>query len=103
MQIGLYPVVKNRARQGIGDGDAEAVRQEMVDHLYRHSDVFLCLAGVAELDEERGPDTVFAKQAGCFGNLSYGSALVHRIEDLLRAALPAHPAVLPAGAGRPFY
>ena len=56
LQLLLYELVEIRARQGIGDADADIVRPGGFDQLSRRQDVVQLFTKVAELNEESDTD-----------------------------------------------
>ena len=95
----LHALVEERPGQRVGDGDADVVGPLAADEVARREEVRPGLARVAELEEPRDADAVAPEEARRRLDLADARALVHRVEDPLRAGLDAHPDLLGAGGG----
>ncbi len=89
-----------RARQRIGDGHADVVGAAVAHHLQRGLDVVARLARVAELQEEADAHPGSVEPVGRASDLLHRCALLHRVEDALRAGLGPQPDDVGPGAGQ---
>ncbi len=83
-----------RARQRIGHGDADVVRPRAAHEIARRDEIVPLLAGIAELQEPAGANALRLQRGGRSQHFFHGRALVHRVQDALRAGFDAHPDLL---------
>src|SRR5439155_10179861 len=91
--------VERSAGKGIGNGNSDVIGARLADQLDSLLDMFPGLARVAELQEEAGADALALKIFPGYRGLLDARALVHGVEDFLRARLHPHPDL---GAPRTF-
>ena len=88
------------ARQRVGNGHADVVRQGAFHHADGLLHLLGCFAQVAELEEVPHADAVGLQPPGGLLDLGHGGALVHGVQDGLAAALGAHPHLLQPALGQ---
>ena len=84
-------LMKFCARQRVGNGHADFVWETVTDHLAGAFDVLEALARVAELQKKADLNTRIVQPLRGAIDLLDPRALLHRVQNFLRAGLGAHP------------
>ena len=89
--------VEFRARQRIGNADADVIRNGLRDQFASRQQIGQLLAQIAQLDEEAHADAVLAQPRAGRDKVRDFGALVHRVQHALAAALRAKPGLRASG------
>src|SRR5258706_10383050 len=86
-----HALVKPRSGQRIGDRYPDIIGTAGSNHLKRTLDVLERLARITELEKEAHLDVLVVQPSACIPDLVGSDALLHRIEDSLRARFRPDP------------
>src|SRR5580700_4884426 len=89
--MGLHAVEEFGSGKRVGNGDANVVGLRVTNQFDRVLNVLPGFTGISELQEVTGANPLAPEIFASLDDLVYARTFVHRIQNLLRAGLCAHP------------